>query len=61
MAKKALPSNVNVRSPEAIRRVFQFVRSGQFRNYSEAAETLIIEASERRRYDAEQQKKPKTA
>jgi hypothetical protein len=49
---RPLPAAVNVRSPEAIRRIVRSVQAGEFRNYSEAAEILIIEASERRRFES---------
>lgn len=54
--RNEFPAAINVRSPEAIRRIVTAVKRGDFRNYSEAAEVLIIEASERRKLEGEVQR-----
>lgn len=49
-----VPTNVNLRRPEALKRIHSLVQAGQFRNFSECGETLILEAYERRKYEATQ-------
>lgn len=36
------PTNVNIRNPLAIERVVEEINAGRARNYSEAAENLIL-------------------
>ena len=43
------PTNVNVRNPLAIERIMEEVESGRARNFSEAAENMILRDSGRRR------------